>query len=178
MPGPGFKPRLEGQHSHHCSTAAPLVLFVAVWHFYVVLLFSRCLCLQTLIVHNAIISCIRLVLSYVAQSLSMRKEKLTVKMFPCEVTILWIFHHVIHFPSLQFALDFVETHRIKECHVSACCKSGRPVHGTDSPLLSSYRRRPDSKQRPVGVWNVDGEVLRQASLSLRYAMSDFSHNLN
>ncbi|XP_020611928.1 ceramide kinase-like [Orbicella faveolata] len=67
----------------------------------------------------------------------------------------------------QFALDFVETHRIKECHVSAYRKSGRPVHGTDSPLLSSYQARPNSKDRPVGVWNVDGEVLRQASLSLR-----------
>lgn len=87
-------------------------------------------------------------------------------------TILWIFHHVFHFPSLQFALDFVETHRIKECHVSACHNSGRPVYGTDSPLLSSYRTQPNSKDRPVGVWNVDGEVLRQASLSLRYAMSD------
>lgn len=118
------------------------------------------------------------VLHVCSSALSITKEKLTVKMFPCEInTILQIFRHVIHFPSLQFALDFVETHRIKECHVSACCKSGRPVQGTDSPLLSSYRRRPDSKQRPVGVWNVDGEVLRQASLSLRYAMSDFSHNL-
>ena len=84
---------------------------------------------------------------------------------------LWIFAHV-HFLSLQFALDFVETHRIKECHVSASCKSGRLLHGTDSPLLSSYRARPNSKDRPVGVWNVDGEVLRQASLSLRYATSD------
>ena len=87
-------------------------------------------------------------------------------------SILWIFAHVIHFLPLQFALDFVETHRVKECHVSAGCKSGRPVHGTDSPLLSSYRTRPNSKDRPVGVWNVDGEVLRQASLSLRYATSD------
>ena len=46
------------------------------------------------------------------------------------------------------------------------------MHGNDSPLLSSYRARPNSKDRPVGVWNVDGEVLRQASLSLRYATSD------
>ena len=46
------------------------------------------------------------------------------------------------------------------------------MHDTDSPLLGSYRTRPNSKDRPVGVWNVDGEVLRQASLSLRYATSD------
>jgi len=94
-------------------------------------------------------------------------------------SILQIFDHVIHFSSLQFALDFVETHRIKECHVSAYRKSGRPVHGTDSPLLSSYQARPNSKDRPVGVWNVDGEVLRQASLSLRYAMShiDIIHGI-
>ena len=87
-------------------------------------------------------------------------------------SISWIFDHGIHVSSLQFALDFVETHRIKECHVNASYKSGHPVHGTDSPLLSSYRARPNSKDRPVGVWNVDGEVLRQATLSLRYATSD------
>ena len=85
---------------------------------------------------------------------------------------MWIFDHVFHFPFLQFALDFVETHRIKECHVNASYKSGYPVRGTDSPLLSSYRARPNSKGRPVGVWNVDGEVLRQAALSLRCATSD------
>ena len=73
------------------------------------------------------------------------------------------------FHSLQFVFDFVETHRIKECHVSACTSSGVPVHGTDSPPLPSYGRRRKSKDRPVGVWNVDGEVLRQASLSLRYS---------
>lgn len=87
--------------------------------------------------------------------------------------LIFLWHginNVIHFASLQFAFDFVETHRVKECHVSACTKSGIPVHGTDSPLLGSYRTRQNSKDRPVGVWNVDGEVLRQASLSLRYVM--------
>lgn len=69
----------------------------------------------------------------------------------------------------QFAFGFIETHRVKECHIRACDKSGVPVSGTDSPLLGgSYRARRNHKERrPVGVWNVDGEVLRQASLSLR-----------
>ena len=76
---------------------------------------------------------------------------------------------VIYPLSLQFAFGFIETHRVKECHIHACDKSGVPVSGTDSLLHGgSYRRRRNPKEQPVGVWNVDGEVLRQASLSLRY----------
>nr|XP_058960896.1 ceramide kinase-like isoform X3 [Pocillopora verrucosa] len=68
----------------------------------------------------------------------------------------------------QFAFGFIETHRVKECHIHACDKSGVPVSGTDSLLHGgSYRGRRNPKEQPVGVWNVDGEVLRQASLSLR-----------
>ena len=49
----------------------------------------------------------------------------------------------------------------------ACNKSGVPVQGADGPLLDSYRGSRISKDRSVGTWNVDGEILRQHSLSLR-----------
>ena len=69
----------------------------------------------------------------------------------------------------QFAFDFVECHRIKECYVQAQDKSGVPVQGADGPLLDSYRvsRNPKDRSVTVGIWNVDGELLRQPSLSLR-----------
>ncbi|CAH3180695.1 unnamed protein product [Porites lobata] len=67
----------------------------------------------------------------------------------------------------QFAFDFVECHRIKECYVQAQDKSGVPVQGADGPLLDSYRVSRNPKDRSVGIWNVDGELLRQPSLSLR-----------
>ncbi|XP_067023571.1 ceramide kinase-like isoform X2 [Acropora muricata] len=67
----------------------------------------------------------------------------------------------------QFAFPFVECHRIKECHVKACDKSGYPVQGVDGPLLDSYRGSRNPKDNSVGTWNVDGEILRQHSLSLR-----------
>lgn len=67
----------------------------------------------------------------------------------------------------QFALPFVECHRIKECHVHACNKAGVPVQGADGPLLDSYLVSRNPKDRSVGTWNVDGEILRQRSLSLR-----------
>lgn len=68
----------------------------------------------------------------------------------------------------QFALPFVECHRIKECHVHACNKAGVPVQGADGPLLDSYLVSRNPKDRSVGTWNVDGEILRQRSLSLRF----------
>ena len=46
-------------------------------------------------------------------------------------------------------------------------KSGVPVQGADGPLLDSYRVSRNPKDRSVGIWNVDGELLRQPSLSLR-----------
>ena len=49
----------------------------------------------------------------------------------------------------------------------ACHKSGVPVQGADGPLLDSYRETRNLKDRSVGTWNVDGEILRQPSLSLR-----------
>lgn len=67
----------------------------------------------------------------------------------------------------QFAFPFVECHRIKECHVKACDKSGYPVQGVDGPLLDSYRGSRNPKDKSVGTWNVDGEILRQHSLSLK-----------
>ena len=50
----------------------------------------------------------------------------------------------------------------------ACNKSGVPVQGVDGPLLDSYRVSRNPKDSSVGTWNVDGEVLRQHSLSFRY----------
>ena len=42
------------------------------------------------------------------------------------------------------------------------------MQGADGSLLDSYRVSRSAKDRSVGTWNVDGEVLRQHSLSLRY----------
>ncbi|XP_068714957.1 ceramide kinase-like isoform X3 [Montipora foliosa] len=67
----------------------------------------------------------------------------------------------------QFAFPFVECHRVKECHVKACDKSGYPVQGSDGPLLDTYLGSRNPKDSSVGTWNVDGEILRQHSLSLR-----------
>ena len=41
------------------------------------------------------------------------------------------------------------------------------MQGADGPLLDSYRVSRNPKDRSVGIWNVDGELLRQPSLSLR-----------
>lgn len=75
--------------------------------------------------------------------------------------------HPLNIVHVQFAFPFVECHRIKECHVKACDKSGYPVQGVDGPLLDSYRGSRNPKDNSVGTWNVDGEILRQHSLSLK-----------
>ena len=90
------------------------------------------------------------------------------------IFMLFQYFFFLNVVSFQFAFPFVECHRVKECHVKACDKSGYPVQGSDGPLLDTYQGSRNPKDSSVGTWNVDGEILRQHSLSVRFVHLDCS----
>lgn len=70
----------------------------------------------------------------------------------------------------QFEFDFVETHRVRECHIRACSAS-EPEDAGNNGAECEKKITPETatgrKDRSVGVWNADGELLRKSALLAR-----------
>jgi hypothetical protein len=71
----------------------------------------------------------------------------------------------------QFDFDFVEVSRVKQCYIRAVTDYEQR-HKDDSEAPSTRPAslpRSISRDRSIGVWNVDGELLNEPAVLVRYA---------
>lgn len=72
---------------------------------------------------------------------------------------------------LQFDFDFVDVSRVEQCHIRAITEYQQKHQDEDSVTtpLSNNASLPTSvsKDRSVGTWNVDGEILNELSVLVR-----------
>ena len=66
----------------------------------------------------------------------------------------------------------METHRVRECHIRACPTSEEAAGetGTGREKEKDPSTATGKKDRSIGVWNADGELLRETALLARLVL--------
>lgn len=72
--------------------------------------------------------------------------------------------NIVH---VQFAFPFVECHRIEECTWKPVIRVNTPCTVLTDLSWIVTEEVAIPKDKSVGTWNVDGEILRQQTLLLR-----------